>query len=188
MPDTLPVHVNREKLHSLEVPAAFETTGTFDVALENHGEALHVHLHLDDALSEVASIDASNHYVDAESSRIVTVSVDGDASRPVRGKLKVVSAYGAETRYVDVDVAEPPERREEVEVDESLSEPPPATDAPSEQPSSLLTNPEVLVLALGVVAVAVAAISALVVQSQAVLIGSLVVLGAVLVALYLLFQ
>ena len=45
--DTLAVHVNRGGLHELEVPDVFETTGTFDLRLINHGQSVHVHLHLD---------------------------------------------------------------------------------------------------------------------------------------------
>lgn len=123
MPDQLPVHLNRESLHSLEVPTAIETDGSFDVVLRNHGEAVHVHVHLDDALSELASIDANNHYVQAGSQRSVRVTVRREAA--ARGKVKIVTGYGAKTRYVDVDLIEPAEEEETVEVDESLATPQP---------------------------------------------------------------
>ncbi|PSQ03972.1 hypothetical protein BRC92_05645 [Halobacteriales archaeon QS_4_69_31] len=186
--DRLSVHLNREELHAVEVPGSFETTGSFDVELINHGTSVHAHLHLDDALSEVASIDAANHFIDGESRRAVRVSVNGSGS--VRGKLKVASAYGAQTRYVDVHVLEPEAEEEPVEVDESLSEPQPREEsAPSGGGSPLaplVENPELVVLALGVLAVAVAAIAALVIGSNLVLLGALVVLVGVLVAMYLL--
>ncbi|WP_312620217.1 hypothetical protein [Haloarcula sp. 1CSR25-25] len=123
MPDSLPVHLNRTDIHSLEVPNEFDATGSFDVQLRNHGEALHVHLHLDDSLSSIASLDATNHHVQAESDRLVRVTVDGDG--PVRGKLKVVTAYGAETRYVDIYIPEGGVENEPVIVDEELSRPQP---------------------------------------------------------------
>jgi hypothetical protein len=107
VPDTLPVRLNRESLHSLDVPNGIETDGSFDVLLANHGEAVHVHLHLDDSLSRMATIDANNHYVQAESERPVRVTVDHPAEG--HGKLKVVTGYGATTRYVDVDLTEPDE-------------------------------------------------------------------------------
>ena len=123
MPDSLPVHLNRTDIHSLEVPNEFDATGSFDVQLVNHGEALHVHLHLDDSLSSVASLDATNHHVRAETDRLVRVTVDGDG--PVRGKLKVVTGYGAETRYIDIFVPEGGTENEPVIVDDALSKPQP---------------------------------------------------------------
>ncbi|MFB6150593.1 MAG: hypothetical protein ABEJ40_02180 [Haloarculaceae archaeon] len=183
--DRLPVHISRQELHGLEVPDSLEVDGSFDVALVNHGTSLHVHLHLDDDLSEVATIDAANHFVDGESERAVRVRVDGDA--PVRGRLKVVSAHGAQTRYVDVTVVESEEEEESVEVDESLAQP--RSQPATEEPSALVRvaeNPELLVLGLGVVALAVAAVASLVMDNVFVLAGALAVLVGVLVAMYFL--
>jgi hypothetical protein len=186
--DTLTVHLNREELHAVEVPPSFEAAGSFDVGLVNHGTSVHAHLHLDDALSEAASIDAANHFIDGESRRAVRVSVDG--SGPVSGKLKVASAYGAQTRYVDVDITEPEETERTVEVDDSLSEPQPReVSSTSDEGSSfdpLLENPELIVLVFGVLAVGVAAAAALVIDSMLVLGGALVVLLGVLGAMYVL--
>jgi hypothetical protein len=70
-----------------------------------------------------------------------------------------------------------------VAVDESLSTPPTPTE-PTE--ASPLARPEVPVLALGGVALLVALLAALYLQDTLVLVGSLVVLGGVIVALYLL--
>ena len=120
MTDRLVAHINRTAIHSLEVPDSFETEGSFVVDLRNEGEATHVHLHLDDALSEVARLDAGNHYVAGDSGREVRVHVSPGAE-PVRGKLKVVTAYGAETRFVDVVVE--PGRKGSVAVDPELSKP-----------------------------------------------------------------
>ncbi|MFC7028452.1 hypothetical protein ACFQH8_15500 [Halomicroarcula sp. GCM10025710] len=147
MTDALPVHVNRQALHDLEVPTAFEATGSFDVRLVNHGESLHVHLHIDDALSGVATLEASNHYVNAETERRVRIEVDDDADLPVRGSLKVVTGYGAQTRYIDVELQEPGPSEGPVLVDESLSKPRPKSD---EGTGSLLPEDQsVPVLALG---------------------------------------
>lgn len=185
MPAELPVHINRDELHSLDVQPSFEADGPFDVRLVNHGEALHVHLHLDDGLSRVARIDAANHYVEGESERFVRVDVDEEAlgSQPIRGKIKVASAYGAKTRWIDVSLAEPEDDDGAVAVDESLSTPPTTTE-PTE--ASPLARPEVPVLALGGVALLVALLAALYLQDTLVLVGSLVVLAGVIVALYLL--
>ena len=187
MPAELPVHVNRDELHSLEVPPSFEADGPFDVRLVNHGESLHVHVHLDDGLSRVAHIDAANHYVERDSERFVRIDVDEAAlgQEPIRGKIKVASAYGAETRWIDVQLAEPEEDDESVQVDESLATP--ATPAQETEPS-LLARPELPVLALGGLALLVALLAAVVLRDVLVLVGSLIVLGGVLVALYFLSQ
>lgn len=187
MTDELPVHISREELHALEVPDSFQTSESFDVRLINHGESLHIHLHLDDPLSEVASIDASNHYVEGESQRFVRIDVDTDrlTGDPRPGTLKVASAYGAETRWIDVEVVEPEDAEETVQVDESLAQP---QRTPEESGSSLLPAPQLLVFGLGVLALIVALIAVLVLQETVVLLGSLVVLGGVLVALFFLLQ
>jgi len=182
--DELPVHVSRESIHSLDVPASFEAHDSFDVVLTNHGEPVHVHVHLDDALSEVASVDASNHYVEGESRRAVRVHVDGDAlpDDPVLGKLKVASGYGAVTRWVDVELSTPQKEETTVEVDESLAQPQPRREP--EETDPVLGRPELPVLGLGALALVVAVLAAVVVEDTLVLLGALAVLGGVLVALY----
>ncbi len=185
MPAELPVHVNQESLHSIDVQPSFEAHGPFDVRLVNYGESVHVHIHLDDGLSRVAAIDAPNHYVEAESARVVRVAVDEDAleTSPVRGKIKIASAYGAETRWIDVTLSEPAPEESSVQVDESLAQPRTSTADPT---PSLLQRPEVAVLALGLVALLVALGAALVFQNPLLQVSSLVVLGGVLVALFFL--
>ncbi|MFB6233125.1 MAG: hypothetical protein ABEH61_02590 [Haloarculaceae archaeon] len=185
MTEELPVHVSREELHSLDVPASFEAHDTFDVVFVNHGQPVHVHLHLDDTLSAVASIDASNHYVDGESRRAVRVSVaDGSLpAEPVLGKLKVASGYGAHTRWVDIELSSPPAESSAVQVDESLSRPQQPEDDEESEPS-LLGRPEIPVLGLGVLALAVAGFAAVALDRTPVLLGALAVLGGVFVALY----
>jgi len=184
--DTLPVHVNRESLHELEVPDAFETDGSFDIGVVNHGQSVHVHLHLEDDLSEIATIEASNHFVDGESQRAVHVSVNG--SGEATGTLKIASAYGAETRYVTVRVTEPEETEQTVEVGESLSEPQPKEPESGGGGTGLtavVDNPEFAVLVLGVVALVAATVTALVVDDVVVVAGALVVLVGVLVGVYI---
>ena len=192
MPDTLSVDVNREELHGLEVPNSFETTGSFAIELNNHGESLHVHLHLDDDLSAVASLEATNHHVESNGTRRVEVAVKPGAS--VRGKLKVVTAYGATTRYIDVILTEPEEQEDRVQVDESLSKPQPKPPernraaTPSSGSNPLTDRPELAVLGLGAVALVVAAYAALVLNNTVVVLGALAVLAGVLVAVYILLQ
>jgi len=180
VPDTLPVYLNRESLHSLEMPNGIETDGSFEVLLLNHGEAVHVHLHLDDALSGLASLDATNHYVQSESERTVNVTVDREGA--VRGKLKVVTGYGAETRYADVDIVESEETDQSVEVDESLAKPQPKEPSPDESSGSLADVLSPVSLFAGV-ALVVAAVVAMAVPSTAVRVGSVIVFLTVLAGL-----
>lgn len=182
---TLPVYISRDELHELEVPATYEAEGSFDVELTNYGESLHVHLHLDDALSEIATIEASNHYVEGESSRRVTVGVDTDRIEEThRGKLKVASAHGARTRWIDIELTRPEPETRSVQVDESLAKPQPTPTQESEK----LDGSAAAVLGLGALAVVIAAGSALLLQEAVVALGALAVFGGVAVALFFLLR
>lgn len=185
MPDELPVHISREELHAIEVPPEFETDGPFDVRLINHGESMHAHLHLDESLSGVASLDASNHYVESESERLVRIDVATDrlGGSEVFGKLKLVSAYGAETRWVTVTLTQPTDGSERIQVDESLAKPQP--EPPSEPDVPVVS---LLVGGLAVVAALVATTAALLFQETLVVAGALVVLAAAVVALAIVVQ
>jgi len=182
VPSPLSVHVNREELHELAVPESYEATGSFEIQLLNHGEPAHVHLHLDDPLSEVAAIEATNHYVDGGSERRVTVRVREGAT--IRGKLKVVVGYGATTRYVDVTITEPPETETAVEVDESLARPQPIENP--ESASLLGERPILPVLSLAALALLIAAGAALLVRQFVVALGASIVFLGVAIALYVL--
>ncbi|MFC6724322.1 hypothetical protein ACFQE1_08045, partial [Halobium palmae] len=105
MSDPLSVALNRDRLHHVEVEERYVADGPFVVELTNHGEAMHVHLHLDDRLSRVAKLEANNHYVEEGATVAVQVGANPQ-SEPVSGKLKVVTGYGSETTYVDVTVEE----------------------------------------------------------------------------------
>ncbi|WP_135667067.1 DUF7524 family protein [Halorhabdus rudnickae] len=180
MHSPLPIHVNREELHDLAVPESYETRGSFEIRLINHGESSHVHLHLDDPLSSVAAIEATNHYVDGESERRVTVEVRNGAS--IRGKLKVAVGYGATTRYVDVDISKPVEAAQSVEVDESLSKPQPKE--PEEPGGPFQGSPVLPVLSLAALALLLAVGAALVFRQFVVALGASVVFLGVTFALY----
>lgn len=186
MTESLPVHLSRQELHSLEVPAAFEAEGAFDIRLVNHGESVHVHLHLDDPLSEVAELDAGNHYVEGDSERYVRVDVDtaeldgGSHS----GKLKVASAYGANTRWIDVEITEPDPEADTVTVDESLAKPQPR-DEPEED---LFDGPTVPILVLVALAILIAGGAVAVFQEALVALGAVVVLGGVAGALFFMMR
>jgi hypothetical protein len=186
--DTLSVHVSKGELHSLEVPTSFEAAGSFDVRLVNHGQALHVHLHLDETLSQIADLDAGNHYVEGDSERRIRVEVHPERlnGEEVLGKLKVASGYGAETRWIDVAVSEPDPEKESVEVDESLATPQPK-DEDGGGPG-LGERLELPLLGLGALAVALAFGAALLVGQFVVVLGSGILLAGVVVAAFFLLR
>jgi hypothetical protein len=117
--DTLAIHLNRADLHSIELPTTFASADSFVVELDNHGEATHVHLRLDDALSDIASIPTSNHYV--RPGATVRVPIRVHETGPVAGFLTVATAYGSQSEEVEVSI-EPTAGKRRVEIDESLIE------------------------------------------------------------------
>jgi hypothetical protein len=116
---SLEIHLNRADLHAIEVPASFETAESFVIDLDNHGEATHVHLRLDDALSEIASLPTSNHYVRPGATTRVPITVHDEG--PVGGFLTVATAYGSETEDIEINI-EPTAGKDPVQIDESLIE------------------------------------------------------------------
>ncbi|MFB6254206.1 MAG: hypothetical protein ABEI06_06335 [Halobacteriaceae archaeon] len=183
MAETLPVHLNRETIHSIETEGFFETEGTFTLLLNNHGSSSHVHLHLDDSLSEVATLNASNHYVEEGSTRPVTVDVNDDVEE-ASGVLEIVTGYGAEKYRVTVEIG-PPEEQREVEVDESLSEPSPSNDR-----SVLNQLPDGSLLVIGLALIAVFLLVVVVSMSDlaALIVGIIVILAGILIAGYFLLE
>ena len=190
MPPSLPVELNRTRLHAIEVPVEFTAEGSFYVDLTNHREGVHVHLHLDDDLSAVARLDDSNVYVSGDSTKRVDVVVDNAPSRAVTGHLKISTGYGAETSYVDVTVEPFDDEPRRVVVDESLSKPKPKQQ--KKEPSALDTLSEALpgssvlpfvAFVLLATLIALAVVLFVAPTSPAVLVGVGVVLGGSLAAL-----
>ena len=168
MPDELTVHVNRSELYSLALPDAFETGESFDVRLVNHGQSTHVHLHIDDSLSQIAALEATNHHLDADSERRVRVTLTCDGT--ARGNLKVVTGYGQTTRLADVTITETQVAAEPVEVGEDLTKP-----KPREEPSltdRLADSPYALPVAGSAVVVLVALGAAAIFQNALILVAA----------------
>lgn len=187
MTDSLAVAVNRDGLHTLDVPTRFEAGGPFVVELHNHGEAAHVHLNLDDRLSEVARVRATNHYVEAGESRQIDIEVRDPSAwsgGAVRGRLKVVVGHGRETHHVNVTL-DPAAAGREMPVDPDLATP--NADDGSESRSPLRVLP---VIVLGSVAVLFAAAAVLADGGVDAVVGGLALAAAGLcaVAAYYLFR
>jgi hypothetical protein len=185
--ESLAVAVNRDGLHTLAVPSEFKAAGPFTIELRNHGEAAHLHLNLDDRLSRVARVGATNHYVEGDERRLVDVETRDQSEWPadtVRGKLKVVVGHGQQTHYVDVTL-DRSAAETEVRVDPDLATPEHHSD--SETPPVVRLLP---VVVLGSVAVILAVGALFASGSLTLLLGGLSLVSAALCAAagYLLFQ
>jgi hypothetical protein len=188
VPASLPVELNIDRLHDIDVPPTFVATGSFTIDLENQAEAVHVHLHLDDTLSQVARLSTNNHFVEAGSTRPVTVDVRR-VDEAVTGKLKVVTGHGNETEYVEVTVEPAVKQKEPVKVDESLSRP----KQPDPEPTLRARTQEVIeetttpVVVLAGIAILLALGVGVVANSAVVLLtAGVVVLGVVAALAFLL--
>ena len=182
----LTVSLNNDGLHSIAAPETFETSEPFDVVLDNDGEAVHVHLNLDETLSAVADIRANNHYVEPTGSRPVGVNVD-PRTAAVTGRLKIATGYGSEVAYTRITVQPPEADPTHVTVDESLATP--QREAPTEPTAAERIGAALaeeggsgLLVAFGLVAVLVAIVVAATLDSGVVIAGAVVVLIGVIVA------
>ena len=187
MTGSLAVAVNRDGLHTLDVPSTFEASGPFAIELRNHGEAAHIHLNLDDRLSEIARVGATNHYIESGERRLVDVEARDPSAWPddiVRGKLKVVVGHGQETHYVDVRL-DRSAAEGDVRVDPDLATP--DTEPKPELPPAFRVLP---VVVFGSVAVLLAVAALFAAENLALLLGGLALVSAALcaAAAYVLFQ
>lgn len=179
MSNALEVDLNRAEPHSIDVGGTeFETDGSFDVVLKNRGSSLHVHLRLDDDLSQAAKLETANHYVEQDGVHRVRVTVDPNRL-PVRGSLEIVTGYGAESERATISITDR-QLAEDMPVDEDLSRPRPQ---PVEDTQSV--DPALLpVVVLGVVALVIAILAVIYLEGTAVVLGSIiVVLGLVIAAM-----
>ena len=182
----LTVSLNNDGLHSIAAPETFETSEPFDVVLDNDGEAVHVHLNLDETLSAVADIRANNHYVEPTGSRPVGVNVD-PRTAAVTGRLKIATGYGSEVAYTRITVQPPEADPTHVTVDESLATPQretPTEPTAAERIGAALAEEggSRLLVTFGLVAVLVAIVVAATLDSGVVIAGAVVVLIGVIVA------
>ncbi len=182
----LTVSINNDGLHSIAAPEAFETTEPFDLVLDNDGEAVHVHLNLDETLSAVADIRANNHYVEPTGSRPVGIDVN-PRTAAVTGRLKIATGYGSEVAYTRITVQPPEADPTQVTVDKSLANP--QREAPTEPTAAERIDTFLaekggsgLLIAFGLVAVLVTIVVAATLDSGVVIAGAVVVLLGVIVA------
>ena len=175
----LSVDLNRDGLHEIAVPSSFETDGPFEVRLRNHGEAIHVHLNLDDELSRVAQLAETNQYVEPYSRRSVPIETNA-VSTPVTGRLKVVTGYGTKSTYTTVKLSPPGTVTDHVVVDESLAKPQRREPEPAPGEQLVAALPDAISLpGVGVIAALVVVVLAgVLTASPAVMAAMLLVAGA----------
>lgn len=192
MSESLRVELNGDGLHTVVAPATFESDGPFAIVLDNVGAAVHVHVHLDDALSSVARLESGNHFVEGESAERVQIYASVP-DEPVTGTLRIVTGYGAEEAHVRVTLDSESASKSEIAVDEEFARPPRREPDPSpleEFVESLPVPSQRAVPFAGLVLVSllVAAVVVATVESTALVLGVGVVIGAMLVATMLLVR
>ena len=137
-----------------------------------------LHLNLDDRLSRVARLKATNHYVDSGESRTIEIETRDPTAWPggsVQGTLKVVIGHGQETHHVNVTLDRA--ATEGVRVDPTLSQP--GSKSGAETPPLLRVLP---VVVLGSVAMLLAVGSIFATDGVDLVIGGLALVAAGLCA------
>lgn len=121
---TLRVDLGEQSVHEIRVPESFETGTPFQIELQNHGRATHVHLNSDASLARLVSMDTGNHFVPKNSSKRLHVDVF-PRNTLATGRLKIAAGHGSEVAHVTVTV-NPEKAGKSVTVDESFTNPPPS--------------------------------------------------------------
>lgn len=101
------MELNEGGVHAIDAPDEARVRGPFHVVLHNAGGPVHVHLHLDDDLSEVARLHEANHYVEGGATSRIPIGIVPERA-PASGRLKVVSGHGAETAEIELTLADAP--------------------------------------------------------------------------------
>lgn len=196
MQDSLTVDVNPEGMHTLRVPEEFGTQGAFNVLLRNHGESTHVYLNLDADLSEAASLDATNYYIEQGETLSITLPVSSGIA--VSGEMTVATAYGSEKRFIPVSIEPTAPDHSSVNIDSTLttssrprrtngSGPSPSPSPPGAQPTIdeqtiRRTLPAVV---FGAIAVALALSAVLVAGGLRIVLGLLAIFAGTIVIVQL---
>lgn len=174
MPTTqVEVAVNPDPETRLAIETDSVTVDTsFDVVIKGVESPAHVHIRLDETLEGVASLEETNHYVAADETTVVPVTVT-DVDEQVIGTLEVTTGYGETTETIDVTVEPNPSP---VLVDETLADP---VDGDGGLP---LTRHSLWVGLVALLVIAVAALGATRIGGTVGVIGFVIVLGSVATA------
>lgn len=100
------VSLNRDGLNTVTADERTVTvTRALSIALENHGKPTHVHLHLDDDLATIGTIEDPHWFIPKGEWREVELQVSEAATG--NGRLRIEAGYGQEQERIDVDVTAP---------------------------------------------------------------------------------
>lgn len=181
MADTVPVKINVDGPNTLSLPDEATVEGDLLVQVENQGTDAHVHIRLDDTLSEIAALPESNHYVEGGESLEVPISFHPDTA--ATGVLEVVTGYGAHQQGVTLHVDTSPDPT--VTVDDSLDTPSSRTRTAERSTDTRRVLPLGLIGAFCVIAAVIIGATS---EIGALLVGVGAVVAGVAAALYFLAQ
>ncbi len=100
------VSLNRDGLNTVTADERTVTvTRVLSIVLENHGKPTHVHLHLDDELATIGTIEDPHWFIPKGEWREVELQVTEAATG--HGRLRIEAGYGQEQERIDVDVTAP---------------------------------------------------------------------------------
>lgn len=100
---TVSVTLNRDGLNTVETDTkTVQAETSVDIILENHGKPSHVHLHPDDDLAVLGSVDASHLFVPEGEFREATLQLSPGATG--EGRLDITIGYGQARTRIDIVV------------------------------------------------------------------------------------
>lgn len=182
--ETLKVDFGEKSAHEIRVSDSFETGTPFQIELQNHGRATHVHLNADASLARLISMDTGNHFVPENGVKRLGIDVF-PRHNSATGRLKIAAGHGSEVDYVAVTV-DPEAGNNPVTVDESLTNPPPA-DRPSDSRNGVGTTivtrlSDIAAVGILLLSVTVASIIGMTIGHPVVLAGVGTVVGGAILA------
>ena len=174
--DSLSITIEGPQLR--EASDRLETTGGFVVAVENVGRATHVHFALEGDLAEETAITEPNRFVDSGERLEVPIRIDA-AARPLDGAVIVATGYGAEEVRIPIVIEDDPTTPTPTPAPERHEQPGGRLERLRSAVPAALSNDTLAFAAVAIGAIALAALAVLVTNSPVVLVGALLVIGAV---------
>ena len=102
----LTVYLNRGGINTVETDQSrVRATRQVDISIENHGKPTHVHLHADDDLATLSTLEDPHVFVPNGEWREVGLKLSAPAEG--KGRLEITAGYGKERETVDIEVEAP---------------------------------------------------------------------------------
>ena len=141
----LTVYLNRSGLNTVETDRErVQSDDDVLVSLENHGKPTHVHLHLDDDLAALGTIEDPHWFVPRGERRDVPLQLTDGATG--RGRLEITAGYGQAQTNVTVEAGTDEETQPSPSPATSLMDDPGSADTEAEEAvdAGRLRDPTVL--------------------------------------------